>query len=73
MARQNFQEIQHILAGRINEARNELGLSQEELADASAIDRTYVSQLERSLVNPSLSVLVRVASALNVDVIELLE
>ena len=48
-------------------------LSQEELADAASIDRTYVSQLERALVNPSLAVLVRVASALNVNVITLLE
>ena len=73
MPRSNFQETQRILSGRIKEARNNLGLSQEELADAASIDRTYVSQLERALVNPSLAVLVRVASALNVNVITLLE
>ena len=73
MPRSNFQETQRILSGRIKEARNNLGLSQEELADGASIDRTYVSQLERALVNPSLAVLVRVASALNVNVITLLE
>ena len=73
MPRSNFQETQRILSGRIKEARNNLGLSQEELADAASIDRTYVSQLEQALVNPSLSVLVHAASALNVNVITLLE
>ncbi len=52
--------------------RKELGLSQEELADLSEIDRTYASQIERGIANPSLEVLFRLASSLNTDVSSLL-
>lgn len=67
-----FQQLQAQLAANIKAARNACGLSQEALADAAEIDRTYVSQLERGLVNPSLGVLVRVANALDTDALILL-
>lgn len=47
-------------------------LSQEDLADLAEIDRTYVSQIERAVGNPSLGVMVKVAVALNVHVTDLL-
>ena len=46
------------------------GLSQEALAVDAAIDRTYVSRLERGLENPTVVVLERVASALDADIRE---
>lgn len=73
MTSPSLQDIQGILSARIKVARKGLGLSQEGLADAADIDRTYVSQLERAMVNPSLAVLVRVANALNVTLCDLLE
>ena len=69
----DFQQAQSILAKRIKRLRKEAGMSQEILADKAEIDRTYVSQLERSLVNPSLSVLIRVSQSLNIHVSELLD
>ena len=42
-------------------------MSQEELAFNAEIDRTYISQLERGIANPSLLILSRVANALDVD------
>ena len=47
-------------------------MSQEQLAFDAEIDRTYVSQIERSVINPSLLVLHKVANALGVSVVELL-
>lgn len=47
-------------------ARKERGLSQERLAEAVDVDRTYVSMLERGIHQPSLTVLLRMADALGV-------
>jgi transcriptional regulator with XRE-family HTH domain len=49
------------------------GLSQEELADAAGIDRTYVSALERCRYSASIDVLERLAGALRVTPASLLE
>ena len=46
------------------------GLSQEALADAARLDRTYVSGIERGERNPSLTKLFRIADALGVRLSE---
>ena len=43
----------------------ERNLSQEQLAELVAVDRTYISDLERGLRNPSLKTLARIADALD--------
>jgi len=48
------------------------GLSQERLALEAGIDRTYISQIERSVGNPSLLVLCKLADRLGADVETLL-
>ena len=53
------------LAHKLRYARELNGLSQEALALAANVDRTYVSQLERGVANPSLLILGRIAKALN--------
>lgn len=55
----------------LREAREKAGVSQEELALACDIDRTYVSLLERGLRQPTLATLLGVSSQLNVDAEEL--
>jgi transcriptional regulator with XRE-family HTH domain len=55
------------LAQSVKLRRKELGLSQEKLADMAEIDRTYASQIERGVANPSLEVLYRVARSLEID------
>jgi transcriptional regulator with XRE-family HTH domain len=60
------------LALRVREIRKARGLSQEDLALAAGIDRTYQSQIERAIGNPSLRVLCAIAEALNVDLLDLL-
>jgi transcriptional regulator with XRE-family HTH domain len=48
-------------------------LTQENLAFAANLDRTYVSAVERGEKNPTISVLVRIARALKVKTAELVE
>lgn len=45
-----------------------LGWSQEELAERMGTDRTYISDLERSLRNPSLKILARLANTLGTSI-----
>lgn len=67
-----FEQQRGRLGGNIRERRLALGLSQEALAFEAEIDRTYVSQLERGVINPSLLILWRVAKALKANIKELL-
>lgn len=60
------------LGANVREARERAGLSQEALALAADVDRTYVSQIERGIGNPSVGVLIRLAASLSIDVQELL-
>ncbi len=55
-----------IVAWNIRKLRVERGWTQDALADAAEIDRTYIGRLERSNENPSLSVLDKLAGALGV-------
>lgn len=67
-----FDIVRTHLAHNLRAARLRAGLSQEALAFESEVDRTYVSQIERGTGNPSVLVLVRLASALQVDAADLL-
>jgi transcriptional regulator with XRE-family HTH domain len=60
------------IASAIKAQRKVMGITQEELADLAGIDRTYASQLERAIANPSLTVLCRVADALGLNLTDLL-
>jgi len=61
---QDFNALQLSLARQLKAARKSAGLSQEALALSANVDRTYVSQLERGVANPSLQVLFRLAQVL---------
>jgi transcriptional regulator with XRE-family HTH domain len=50
----------------LREARRVRGVTQERLAEAVGVDRTYISMLERGIHQPSLSVFLRLADALGV-------
>jgi transcriptional regulator with XRE-family HTH domain len=61
------------IANTIKVRRKALGITQEELADMAGIDRTYASQLERAIANPSLTVLCKVANSLGLKLIDLID
>lgn len=53
--------------------RKEVGLTQEELALAAEIDRTFVSLIERGERQPTVRVIFRLADALRVSPSRLIE
>jgi transcriptional regulator with XRE-family HTH domain len=62
------------LGDRIRQLRDELGLTQGQLASGSSVSQGYLSQLENGEVkNPSAAVLLRVAQAMRIDPDELFE
>lgn len=62
-----------VLLGRnVRTWRQERGMSQEQLALDAGMKRSYLSELERGLRNPSVRALGRLAVALNIDAAELL-
>jgi transcriptional regulator with XRE-family HTH domain len=60
-----------LVARNIRRIRVARGISQEALAVDAAIDRTYVSRLERNLENPTVAVLERLAAALRCPIADL--
>jgi len=62
-----------VLALNLKTLRQAKGMSQEELAHRADIDRTYISSLERSIYNASIDVVDRLASALDVEAVDLLK
>lgn len=60
-------ELRGILAWHVRTLRVSKGWSQERLALVCELDRTYVSAIERSVWNVSLSNIERLAQALEVE------
>lgn len=71
--KRDFETLKYALGHNVRRMRRVKKLSQEKLAFEAEIDRTYVSQIERGIINPSLLVLAKLASALDVDVVALLK
>jgi len=61
------------LGKKIKIIRNQLGLSQEALAEVCAFDRTYISLLERGKRNPSYINLIKLSKGFNMTISKLLE
>lgn len=57
---------------RLRQARLKAGVSQEKLADLAGLHRTYVSSVERGLRNISLENIDRLATALGVEMADLM-
>jgi transcriptional regulator with XRE-family HTH domain len=56
-----------MLGDELRRAREEAGLTQEELAERAGIHRTYVSLLERDKKSPTIAVLFRLCRAVGVQ------
>ncbi len=60
-------QVCRILGDNVKTLRLQNALSQEELAFKANLDRTYISQIERGVGNPSVLVLLKIAVVLGVD------
>lgn len=58
-------KIEKAFGDVVRRQRQQLGISQEKLAELSALHRTYISQIERGLKSPSLKAMSAIAKALN--------
>ncbi len=58
------------LGKKIKQMRNQLGLTQEELADRCELTKGYISQLENNLNSPSIATLTDILSALGSNLSE---
>jgi transcriptional regulator with XRE-family HTH domain len=56
-----------MIGKELRRAREEAGLTQEQLADHARVHRTYVSLLERNKKSPTLDVLFRLCKALGIS------
>lgn len=61
------------LGKKVKLRRQKMDLSQEEFSDKAGLHRTYISQFERGLRNPTYTTLVKIATTLGISLKELLE
>jgi len=66
-------DLKEAISSNIKKYRKAKGVSQEKLALLSAIDRSYMSEIERCLANPSIEALLRISNALEVPPEDLLK
>ena len=59
-------DIKEALGKRVKFLRNEIGISQEELADRAEIDRTYITSVECGKRNVSIVNIEKIAKSLGI-------
>lgn len=60
------EQVSSAIGSVLREQRSARGLSQEALALQADVDRTFVSQIERGIRQPTLTTLCKLATALDV-------
>lgn len=65
-------DVRSRLGANVKRLREQLGLSQEQLAFDADMHRTYISGIERGVRNPTVTVLERLAKALKAKSSDLL-
>lgn len=63
-------DIKLLVGKRVKELRNNLRISQEELADLAGLDRTYITSVECGKRNISIVNIEKLAKALKVSLAE---
>lgn len=71
MARADSTSLRKVLAKNVRLVRNNLGLSQEQLAAEAGLHRTYIGAIERAETNISIDNIEKIAAALKLQPQEL--
>lgn len=58
---------------RIKKYRNDLGITQEDLAEKVGVSRVYIGYVEQGRNTPSLEILEKIAKSLKISITDLLE
>ncbi len=66
-------DIRTVMATNLRRIRKSKGFSQEDLAFECGVHRTYVSGVERGIRNPTITIVARIADALDVPASALLQ
>jgi transcriptional regulator with XRE-family HTH domain len=66
-------DLREIFAANLRRLRHAKGISQEELAYAADINRTYISKLEKGISYPGLEIIGKIAVVLGVEPAALLK
>ena len=67
----NIKLVKQQFGDRVRELRRDAGFTQEEIADAAELDRSYVGSVERGDRNLSIENVCRLAAAIGVSPAEL--
>lgn len=67
-----MEDIRGFVGNNIRRIREDKKISQEQLAFRSDVHRTYISQVERGETNITVLTLQRIATALDIDIKDLL-
>jgi len=59
------------LGSAIRSLRKSQGISQEELAHRSQVDRAYMSSIERGTQNPGVMTIIRIAQSMGISAAEI--
>jgi transcriptional regulator with XRE-family HTH domain len=73
MPKQPISDATQAFGERVRARRNQLGLSQEQLADECGLHWSYVGQVERGRRNLSLHNILKIAAGLQIDPGKLLQ
>ena len=71
MANLDTNEISLICGEVIKKYRQQIGISQEELAHRAGVDRTFVSRLERGIRQPTITTVIQLSRGLEISAEEL--
>lgn len=66
-----MEETRKNLGERVRTIRKAKSLTQEELGEKAELSYKFIGEIERALVNPSLSTLTSIAKALDIDISQL--
>ncbi len=61
------EELSHVVAENLKTRREELGLTQQQVAEAAEITQAQYSRIEAGKSSPTLATLARIASALRIS------
>ena len=69
----NLKKNMYLIGQIIKKYRNNLKLSQEDLAFKANLDRTYISRLEQGKMNATIKSLTKIANALEINIFILIK